>query len=173
MHHEFMYLCMYRVQSYAFPDEDEKALLLRPDAGPSSSKPPSPTPRCQPPPPISAFSTADATAAAAAAATTHTTGARSEAAAAVWQQAAAEAAGTMDPLSRPLAGGAAVPGMPEPSSRPLAAAGGSLMDAASEMTEFMSLPRPAAAIVEPISFPPTEEGYASKVWVYEGGSTGS
>ena len=169
MHHEFMYLCMYRVQSYAFPDEDEKALLLRPDAGPSSSKPPSPTPRYPPRQPISAFSTA----AAAAGTTTHTTGARSEAAAAVWRQAAAEATGMTDPLSRPSAGVAAVPGMTDRSSRPLAAAGGSLMDAASEMTEFTSLPRPAAAIVEPISFPPTEEGYASKVWVYEGGSTGS
>ena len=143
---------MYRMQSNAFPDEDEKALLLRPDAGSSSSKPPSPTPRCLTPPLVSAFSTTDATAAAAA--TAHTTGARSEAAAAVWRQAAAEAAG-----------------VPDPSSRPLAAAGGSVMDAASEMTEFMSLPRPAAAIVEPISFPPTEEGYASKVWMYEGGST--
>ena len=152
--------------SDTFPDEDEKTLLLCPDGGPSSSKPPSPPPRCRPSLAVSAFSTAAATATGAVAAG----GARSEAAGArsVRRQAVeggvADASGMTDSLSRPLA---AAGGMTDPLSRPLAgggaAAGGSLMDAASEMTEFMSLPRPAAAIVEPISFPPTEEGYASQV----------
>lgn len=136
-------------QSAAFPDEDEKALLLRPGAGPSSSKPPSPTPRCQPPLAVSAVSTAAMAAAAAAASTA---GARSSRAmvAAVWQQAAAgvaEASEMTDALPRPTA----------------APADGSLTGAASVMTGFASLPVLSAAIVEPISFPPTEEGYASKV----------